>query len=321
MGHLMRCSSIASLLQLPATLAVREPGKEVKKLLKGAFEGMVVMKSSANVEKFTSFLQPNDLVILDGYNFNPTYQQKILDKGAKIISIDDTALFPYLGNAVINHGGGLSPGEFHLAPNTQLYLGPKFAMLRMAFLKAPAQPRKINSIESIFIALGGADPENKTLRILNSIAGLQSQLQVHVVMGAANLNRFSIEKFARENPQIRIQLHYSLSAESMVELLQNCQIAITPASTMSYEACCAGLGLIVLQTADNQARIFNFLQEKQMALGVPTGENEMNLLPELLTDLIRNPQKVNQMIQSQREHFDGKSAERIKEIILNIFES
>jgi UDP-2,4-diacetamido-2,4,6-trideoxy-beta-L-altropyranose hydrolase len=212
-----------------------------------------------------NILSPKDLFVLDGYQFTTQYQQIIRSSGVKLICIDDLHLGHFYADVVINPAGGLTPLHYEGEIYTTYKLGPEFAPLKSAFRKAAQQRRqKTDPITQIFICFGGADYHNLTEKVVKACLGLNFLTKMHAIVGSAYLHRSSIEKIANQHSE-RILIHQNLSAAEMVHLMRQCQLAVAPASTIAYELCMVGIGLITGLSADNQAGIAQYLTAAKCA--------------------------------------------------------
>ncbi|MFX5922311.1 hypothetical protein ABTE55_19215, partial [Acinetobacter baumannii] len=54
-------------------------------------------------------------------------------------------------------------------------------------------------------------------------------------------------------------IHIDLDAEEMLEVMKSCQFAIVPASGISLEVGCVGMGMMFGMTAINQFDLYNGL--------------------------------------------------------------
>src|SRR5205823_4199042 len=102
-------------------------------------------------------LNPTDIVVLDGYNFNTEYQQAIKNKGCKLVVIDDLHAWHQVADVVINHAEGITSPDYSAESYTQFCLGLDYVLLRKPFLQPKTSIRKITSVKKVFISMGAAD--------------------------------------------------------------------------------------------------------------------------------------------------------------------
>ena len=317
MGHVMRCLALANMLGSGFRFAVVRPAPEVVRWIEEA-NGTVVPLATDDIEVFLAVVASNDVAVLDGYAFNETYQRAVRERVRRLVFIDDLAAGRQVADIVINHAGRITETQYEMEPYTKLHLGPQYALLRPEFLRSEGfGPPPING--SIFVSLGGADPHNTSLTVLQAIRQLDATLPVHLVLGPFHPGRAAIEAFQNQLPNLTIL--QNLSAAQMVAELQQCSLAITACSTIAYEVCTVNRPLIAIVTADNQDRLARFLSDEKLALSV----NFPNLLSRLnpsigLDTALRlaiqsfqfSPDAAADTLINQRRFFDGRSPERFR---------
>jgi UDP-2,4-diacetamido-2,4,6-trideoxy-beta-L-altropyranose hydrolase len=254
-------------------------------------------EADEHFETFLSLLSGNEIVVLDNYFFTTEYQQKIKDKGCKLVCIDDMHDKHFVADVVINHGGGVKKEDYSTEPYTQLYLGTEYAIIRPEFLK---QKSNADS-SSILICFGGSDIHNATLEALNLLEEKQFSRDCHVVTGDAFLYQQKLGKFI-ETSELKINAHNNLSAREMANLMTECRYAICQPSTVSYEYLSRRGGELYLKlTADNQKDIYDFYIESGIAFAV----SEL---------FVEDKSKIKESEKILSKYFDGKSSERIRTI-------
>ena len=201
---------------------------------------------------------------------------------------------------------------------TQFCLGPQYALLRPEFLR-PEGFGPPPTDGPIFVSLGGADPHNTSLTVLDAIHQVDSQLPVQLILGPFHPDRAAVEAFKEKLPNLTIG--QDLSASQMVDALKQCSLAITACSTIAYEVCAVNRPLIAVVTADNQDRLAQFLSEEKLALSVNfptllTRSTPVIALDKMLRLSIQSfqfsPEAVDETLTNQRRFFDGRSPERFR---------
>ncbi len=313
MGHVMRSLALAAILRkdFECIFAIQAPAIELQALIRSVCHGLINLPLCPPTEErypheLNAYISPEEIVVLDGYTFNTTYQKSIKTKGATIVSIDDIHAYHFVADVVISHVVGLKREQFSVEKYTNFYLGAEYALLRSEFLTAASQAvEPATDSKAVFICLGGADPENHTLQVLRQCAGKAPDLKYFVVVGAANRNKHSITAFA-SSAALDIHLLENLNAGQMLHYMQQAATAITSASTVGYEYLCTHGILYLLQTADNQAEVYTYLLEQRIAL--PFTKFGENIATEEKADLIRNGSML----------FDGQQAQRLLNIFKNL---
>ena len=244
-----------------------------------------------------SDLPDEDIVVLDGYKFDTVYQQQLKKNGNKVVCIDDIMAYHFVADAVVNHAGGLQPSDYSCEAYTRLFLGPEYALIRPLFY-AESRPTRDFANPKLLISLGGADPENRSDGILETLLKRERFSEIHIVLGPANRNKASLQS-KWKSPGLHF--HQSLSGKQMFELMYKCDQAVLSPSTVCYEYMALG-GLVYLyQIADNQQHIRQYFTEAKLAFPF-----------EELGNVSR--ERIELAMANQRTIFNGKSAERLRGI-------
>ncbi|MDB5261403.1 MAG: glycosyltransferase [Adhaeribacter sp.] len=314
LGHVVRSLALASMLQddFECVLVIQEPDPTILSNLAQAGIKFISLPATQQYQQeataLIKILNPSDIVVLDGYAFTTAYQQIIKAYGNKLVCLDDIHAFPFVADVIINQAGGVIPELYEAEPYTRYCLGPNYALLRAPFLEAAKQTREITQIKSILLNMGGADPDNHTLYLLQSVLVADKQLIINVVIGSAYAYREQLTAFAQAYPEITI--HQNLDASEMCRLMQRSDAAILPPSSVSYEWCSVSGPLFLHQIADNQQDIANFLIRTQLAF--PLAEFR-NILNQSEKAIIIEPQ-----INRQRQYFDGQSKHRLQRLFFDL---
>jgi UDP-2,4-diacetamido-2,4,6-trideoxy-beta-L-altropyranose hydrolase len=312
LGHVMRLLALAEILRKEAAeclFLLREPQDELRQQLAEASCAVVEVPVQPLPEEAAwlvrHVLRATDVLVLDGYSFTYSYQHTIRGAVARLIYLDDLHSFPLAADLVLNPAGGINLGHYEMRqPGARLLVGPAYAPLRAAFREAALQPASQASPDIILVCLGGADPTHQTRLVAAALLALPSVQLVHAVVGSAYLEWEDLRAWAAQ--QARLVLHHNLSAPDLVALMRTCGVAVCSPSTVSYEYCAAGGGLLaLLQVADNQHDINQFLCTSGLAL--PYAE----ALPQVAS--VRATELVAQLRQRQRQVFDGLAPVRLRQ--------
>ena len=133
LGHVVRCMSLAHMLTVdfPIHFYVLEiPDSLKNEIIQNGWDVTVLERES----DFLNELTGNEIVVLDGYQFDSDYQRKIKRKGCKLICISDFHDQHFYADLVINHAPGVTKNNYDGELYTKYLLGPKYALLRPEFL-------------------------------------------------------------------------------------------------------------------------------------------------------------------------------------------
>lgn len=234
-------------------------------------------ESESFFKELDDYISGDEIIVLDGYRFNTRYQSNVKQKGCHLVCIDDVHACHFLADIVINHAVGFDRDGYSGEKYTKFFFGPAYALLRKEFLEA-AKTRSANFLKKeIIVSLGGADPTNETLNVVNQInaGNLFRGYKLNIVIGAAYQHYEELVKFAKTNTALQIALHQAINATQMVELMRRAEIAVCAPSTVTFEYLSVSEGkLFLVCIADNQKEFYNYLTSKKVALDFYTSFND-----------------------------------------------
>ncbi|MBC6607748.1 UDP-2,4-diacetamido-2,4,6-trideoxy-beta-L-altropyranose hydrolase [Hymenobacter sp. BT188] len=311
LGHVMRLLALADILrdEFGCVFVIQEPDAVLLNQLQESCSEVVEMPPQpAGGEPAwlaQHVLRPNDILVLDGYGFELSYQEAVRAHVAKLVCLDDLHAFPFAADLVLNPAGGISEADYDLRqPGARLLSGPAYAPLRAAFCSAAPASHTVASPSSVLVCLGGADPTHQTQRVAATLLTLPVVEQVQIVVGSAYTGWESLSQWAEH--EAKVTLHRNLPPSQLAELMQSCGAAVCSPSTISYEYCAAGGGLLfLLPTAANQHDLHEFLRAAGMALLYPSAANVLTS-PEVM-------RIAEQLRTAQKRYFDGQAPARLRQ--------
>jgi UDP-2,4-diacetamido-2,4,6-trideoxy-beta-L-altropyranose hydrolase len=325
MGHVIRCLALADMLKNDFTIvfAIQTPAESVIKTIHSVTETILHLPLtedySQDEKNFTDFLEPSDIIILDGYNFKTDYQKAIKKRGCKLVVIDDLHSWHHVADIIINHASGANAKDYSSEKYTKLCLGLDYVLLRNAFLQKNSETKKITAVKKVFISMGAADINNITYKFTEAIATLKGIEEIHLMLGSINPHLHEIDLLIEQHKQIQIIKHFEISAEQLADVLKSCDLAICPASSISLECCAIGIGLISGYTAENQKG--NLEGMEQLGILINLGAMKKLTIAEIISEFthIFNAKNVfESMLEKQKTIIDGNSPLRLKQIFKNL---
>ncbi len=321
MGHVVRSLALADMLKddFSIAFALQQTDKSVIDKISESTNDIIVLPQTNNFSEdassFYSHIKPLDIIVLDGYNFKTDYQKTIKASNAKLVAIDDLHEWHHVADAIINHADEIQQSDYSAEPYTKFFLGLNYILLRKEFLTTSLTPKKVNTISKVFISMGAADINNLSLKFTQALLNVKGITEIHLMLGSINLNLQSIQDLIKKNKQVKIITHFNINAKELKKLLQSCDVAICPASTISFECCATGIGLISGYTAENQLGILKTLIKYNSTV-------DFNNLNQLSVDDIRiNFEKLfqdteifNEQIKNQSKMIDARSSERLLDV-------
>lgn len=248
------------------------------------------------------------LIIADGYHFVSNYQKQLKKAGFKLLYIDDVATEHFFADAVINHAPKMRSQQLQKEPFTGYYQGLKYAMLRPQFLKAAVTIHSINDlVEEVFVCFGGADMYDLSFKASQALLTFKHIKKVHVVLGGAYTHT-DIEAFA-ETSNGRLELHRNITAEQMLIVMNRCDFAIAPASTIIYELCCVTMPVLGGFYVENQRQIYEGLLVNNVIFEGGDFSNEtVKSFRSKISECFKKDSKT--LCKNQSKLFDGRVKDR-----------
>jgi len=270
---------------------------------------ILLIPNSIKIEDEPNWLSDNFkpseyIIIVDGYQFVSNYQKTIKKTGYKLMYIDDlTAEYMY-ADIVVNHSPSTKKSNYKSENHTKFALGTSYAILRPLFLKAASQIRKIDKIDTAFVCFGGSDKFNLSLFAIQALLDIKDFKKIFVVLGAAYQHK---ELFELAGQHSIIRIIKNASEKEMVDIMQQCNFAIAPASTILFELCCIKMPVLSGYYVTNQKNIYNQLSEINAIYKGGNFKNytKLEFIKKILDVL--NSKTISKQIEQQQLLFKGKS--------------
>ncbi|MEQ8384497.1 MAG: UDP-2,4-diacetamido-2,4,6-trideoxy-beta-L-altropyranose hydrolase [Coleofasciculus sp. A1-SPW-01] len=321
-GHLMRCMALAQAWQNiggRAIFAIATQATPIEDRL--VSEGMNVVHLSVEPGSAEDAIKTANLarqlgatwVVVDGYHFGAEYQRIIKNCGLRLLFIDDYGHAQlYWADLVLNQNiyahEGLYPNR---APDTQLLLGTRYALLRGEFCQWQEWTRKILPVaRKVLVTLGGSDPDNVTLKVIQGLQRVDvPDLEAVVVVGGSNPHYEKLQAAVDASP---FPISLERNVTNMPELIAWADVAISAGGSTTWELAFMGLPSLVLVLADNQRAIAEKLGD--MGVAVNLGWHEYVSVAEIaqaMKQLLVSSGIRAEMARHGRELIDGEGTARV----------
>jgi UDP-2,4-diacetamido-2,4,6-trideoxy-beta-L-altropyranose hydrolase len=324
-GHVMRCLALAQAWQefggeahfatanLPKVLEERLTAENLT-----LHQLDVLPGSEEDAKQFAALAKElgGRRLVIDGYHFDSKYQKSLKNAGYNLLFWDDNGhANHYFADFVINQNIHAEPSLYlSREPYTQLLLGTKYAVLRKEFWSWRNWERAIpEKAKNILVTMGGSDPDNVTLRVIEALIDIQNEdLQVIVVVGGSNPHHASLQT-AVVGSGDWIQLERNVS--DMPALMAWADVAISAAGTTSWELLFMGLPALLVVLAENQERGASFLHKEGASINLGSGKNIISTtLAMNLSSLVVNRQLREDMSLKGTHLVDGYGVQRVIDI-------
>ena len=329
-GHLIRCLALADTLKKSFKInfiCTNLNGNLISQICKKKFEVFRFNTKSQRInvkkdaEKTISIIKKHrnkkSLLILDSYILSQEWENRVKPYVKRLIVIDDLMDRKHSCDLIIDQNLHTQMNSLYtksVPKNCIKLLGPDYAILRNQFI-AQRKYAKIRSlpIKNILVSFGGTDNENHTLHALTSLKKLNSDVNVNVVTGTANIGKKIIKNFCKKN----FNYNYFEQVENMVKLMQVADLCIGSSGTTTWERCCVGLPAIAIVTSNDQKDIASAVSKNKCIINLGKIKKSDNVNYVRLMKNLKNSELQN-MSRNCMKLVDGKGAARISKYIFSM---
>jgi UDP-2,4-diacetamido-2,4,6-trideoxy-beta-L-altropyranose hydrolase len=325
-GHVMRCLALAQAWQDgggQVTFVMAESTPAIEERLRSEGLGLVRIDgapgSNVDGEALLALARTNNAawVVVDGYEFDEGYQRALKNERLKILLIDDNGRSGrYAADVVLNQNLHAREDVYKDRETyTRLLLGTKYALLRREFVSA-LSARTISPVGSkLLVSMGGSDPNNVTLRVLEAIEPMAvADLEVKVVAGGSNPHQSSVTGVvAKSKHSCRILNNVA----NMQELIAWADLAISAAGSVCWEYCALGLPALLVAVAENQIANADALDAAGAARLLAGGSRfSIGEMTQRIIRLVNSASERQALSETARALVDGSGAGRVLSALL-----
>lgn len=315
LGHFMRCLAIAQCWREsigPVTFIGQHTDTLRMELAENDIDAVSLTTACPDpldIARTTEQIPEHAPVILDGYHFDTSYQERLAND-RRLLVIDDLGnLGAYAGSMLLNANVYADEIDYRHAPSRRL-LGLRYALLRREFREAhPAALAKLHELNNLLVCLGGADAANDTLTVLRALRELSlSQIRIRAIVGPLNPHAEALTRFAESDDSIEILQN----PDDMCAELLNADFVIAGAGTISAELAYLGKPSLLVAIADNQLSTGPRMQ--QAGAAIYAGDLRALDYPQLVTTIaeaLSNTSAHESMRATGPRLVDGRGAVRI----------
>tara|TARA_B100001765_G_scaffold139058_1_gene87954 strand:+ start:167 stop:1228 length:1062 start_codon:yes stop_codon:yes gene_type:complete len=329
-GHLIRCLALADTLKKSFKInfiCTNLNGNLISQICKKNFEVFRFNTKSQRInvkkdaEKTISIIKKyrnkKSLLILDSYILSQEWENRVRPYVKRLIVIDDLMDRKHSCDLIIDQNLHTQMNSLYInsvPKNCVKLLGPDYAILRNQFI-AQRKYAKIRSLplKNILVSFGGSDNENHTLHALTSLKKLNSDVNVNVVTGTANIGKKIIKNFCKKN----FNYNYFEQVENMAKLMQVADLCIGSSGTTTWERCCVGLPAIAIVASNDQKDIASAVSKNKCIINLGKIKKSDNVNYVRLMKNLKNNELQN-MSRNCMKLVDGKGAARISKYIFSM---
>lgn len=321
-GHLMRCLALAQAWQdhggSVLFVAACELPNAKTRLIEEGFDIVNIQTNPGSAEDayLTTELAHKynaSWVVVDGYHFGGDYQKAIKEAGLNLLFFDDYGhVNYYTADVVLNQNIHADEKLYrNRAEYTKLLLGTRYVLLRREFLRWQGYKREIpETARKLLITMGGSDPQNATLKVLQALRYVDIDgLEAVVVVGGGNPHYETLKDLASgANLPVRIER----DVKDISQLMAWADVAITAGGTTCWELAFMGVPFIVIVLAENQIAVAEYLGKLNCAVNLDWHCNQSQLsLGKVITEFLLDKKGRASISHLCRRLIDGKGTKRL----------
>jgi UDP-2,4-diacetamido-2,4,6-trideoxy-beta-L-altropyranose hydrolase len=252
-------------------------------------------------------------IVVDGYQFGDVYQRTLKAAGFPLLWIDDYGhAGHYCADLVLNQNMYARESLYRSRESyTRLLLGTRYALLRREFWPWRGWQRDVASRDArVLVTLGGSDPENVTLKVIQALQQLKRpDLEARIVIGPAN-RHLAVLRQAIERSVCCIKL--VTAATDMPALMAWADIAVSAGGSTCWELAFIGVPSIAITLAENQHDIVESLSKAGAAVNMGWYTHiSTSALATTIAELLDRPDVCHQMSDRATSIVDGLGADRV----------
>ena len=315
-GHMSRCFALAQVLLysgVKVNFFCQDILADTRTKLQSKGIAVVMLN---NENSFFSNEFSNQIVIVDGYHFDEKFwHQLVLAHPLRTVQIDDFRHVRYVADLLICYNEGVGKEKFQIAPNTQLFLGGRYLLLRPEIISAAGLTGHIATRRALMIAAGGTNQELWLANMLVHLSKIESG-PLWVLSG----RRLAIDKVLHKSGlnRSRVRFFSNLNEKSMIRRYRQARCLFAPASTVMLEAFSAGCPIVSGWIAENQRNSLAYYD--QQGLISNAGDLREIMYRDLRLAYANAKRRASQMTRQQRVYIE-KSRSGVLEIVQAILKN
>jgi UDP-2,4-diacetamido-2,4,6-trideoxy-beta-L-altropyranose hydrolase len=321
-GHVIRCLALAQSWQDQGgdvIFMMTQSTPAIEQSLSDEGMGLIHLSetpgSNKDAEYLSQIARKNDAdwIVVDGYQFDESYQFAIKQADLKLVFVDDTGKCGhYFADIVLNQNVTAREGMYpRREAYTRLLLGADYVMLRREFARWHEWQRGFPIVaERILVTMGGSDPDALTLPLIRAFAEIRDfRFQLTVIAGGSNPRIAELHRATKEmGPQVQLLT----DMRDMATVMANSDLAVICGGGTLWEGLYMGCATLTYSRPGVQEKIIGNLSAAGAVLDLgPVEEFDEPRLLAVVKRLISSAQLRQSMAQQGREVVDGRGTSRV----------
>jgi UDP-2,4-diacetamido-2,4,6-trideoxy-beta-L-altropyranose hydrolase len=270
------------------------------------YRSWIGKKYEEEIDEFINIIKNNnyDYILIDHYGIDHILEKKIKKYCKKVIVISDIFEYDHYCDIFINYNSDnlAKVKSINLNEDTVYKIGIENIIINKMFITGQKKVLFNDNIKVITINMGGADPQNYILKVLELTNDyiISNDIIVNIIIGKSNSNINSIQKFIEINKNnYNYKIFFDINYDELINLHIESDLAIGSLSITAYERLFLNVPQICIKIVDNQ--LIQQLEE----FNIVSLENLMNKILDLSSKNILNKiKKLNKIIYPQLSIFN-----------------
>ncbi len=319
-GHLIRTNALAERLfaqNNTITVATTTP-KSTESVFPDQV-GIVELPSRGDPRPFIECIETAspDAVFTDAYPVDTAYQQEIRAH-APLAVLQDDARHVVCADLFINGNLYASDLDYEFIGNPpKTCLGTEYVLLRRQIRELAAnEPPWREQLERAIITMGGSDIGGLTPTVVRAFDGLDLRVDAIVGPGCSDAQEQAVRTAAADtNADVRV----TRDPDDLIDRMFEADIAVSTASSTTYELLALGTPIVSIPVVDNQKPIAAALRQRDAATVLKCGDSE-DAFRNAITEYVQDTGLRRRRRQKGRQLVDGGGTERVATAITELVE-
>ncbi len=319
-GNFSRCLNIAKSLREKniQIYFLVDYNKSISKILqKNNFKFISKNKFQHDSKFVLNFLYEEkiDNIIIDMREKSENISKFLFKNNFKSILFDDAWCKNVYSDILFN---GTNVKDYHkykkINKNSKLFLNTKYWIINENFLYFRKKLLDIKEKQKyhIVISMGGVDPNNLTLNVVNSIKDIKI-INITIIVGPLFDNLSQLNKIIKSYKNIKL----IKSSNEIWKDLSKADVAITNGGNTLFESCALSIPTLSIPAFKHEVKYSEAFMKENFCVNLGLREINQEKINSNLLNLLENTLLRKKMFYSGKKIIDGKGLLRVQKIILN----
>ena len=307
LGHLMRSMAIAEsgrLRGLEVNYVVGGDADLVVPLL--SRRGLPYRPAGAGTLEWIESVTAEDVVLFDGYHFDPDDYALVGGRGALTVAVDDRGRGRLPVDVVVDPDHDSKDVSYEISPRTSLLTGSTYALVRREFL-GRRRPRSSTG-RRLVVCLGGTDAFDHASDLLFALREREEFPEVEFVVGPG-AHPVSIPAGL---PGVTV----TTDPPDMATVFDSADAALTASGNTAWEVLTMGLPSAFFALTPEQSHVCRVISASRAGIVVPPAHRDPAGLRAGLAVLAR-AESSRQLSEAALRLADGRGADRVIDVIVS----